>query len=976
MKIFRKVLCMILAVVMIAGITPRVEAQAANAPNVTQTEVEAKISKLRSIFNCDSGTKGYFTSDRKAASTSGSDNCYIQNVIKSSWLTNAIGMSGLSTSNMPLAYKPNGYRIDNDSCYSCMAFATFAEWYIFAGASSHKVTVSKLSNGKMAKSTFTDSRIGDVVVLQDSLNEVDGHAAIILGYDDSGIKVLDCNWPLSGYGHCVVQVHKISYGTYVYATVSRATNYSAHVHDYSGDKNIGYCNSCKNDYLTTSAFNSSKVYTSGRVTPKTTTQLHVKMRPYAASTWTNGDANIKADRATMEYTCKNHWGNTWYCVKFKDSSGNYKTGYVYNEDVNFVKDPNTVSASCFLASRFGGKINEGDSLWISKSEYGGSVKSTDGTTKLAKVVFGIYNTNGSLTSSKNEVTKTNINATSYSITSSDDTILFSSLSQGNYVFKITGYDVDGKSGSASFNFTVVKSGTTTYTVSYNANGGSGEPSSQTKIKDTTLTLSTQKPTRDGFAFIGWATSPSATSAQYQPGGSYTSNASVTLYAVWEKQIYTISYNANGGTGAPAAQTKAFGYALALSTQVPTRSGYAFLGWATSSSATSAQYQPGDIYSTNANLTLYAVWKTQTYTVSYNANGGSGAPSAQTKTHDVAFTLSTQKPTRDGYTFLGWATSSSAAYAQYQPGDSYTNNANVTLYAVWQDEIYTITYYSNGGVMCLRGVGGAYTDDYNTESKGKSTVIGKNIYTITRDGYTFMGWATNPNATVAQYQNGDIYNKDVDIDLYALWSKNASGNSPVIEVKGTTGMAGEEVSVTINLKNNPGISSMKLNVQYDSSILEPVSANIASGFKNASGANAIENISKNPIVLNWVLLGSGDINENTFATITFKIKDNAPKLKRGNIIVTYDADDVCNSKDENVPFEISNGYVEVVSYIPGDINGDGKVNNKDVTRLFQYLSGMDVEVVNNALDVNGDGKVNNKDVTRLFQYLSGMDVEIH
>ena len=192
----------------------------------------------------------------------------------------------------------------------------------------------------------------------------------------------------------------------------------------------------------------------------------------------------------------------------------------------------------------------------------------------------------------------------------------------------------------------------------------------------------------------------------------------------------------------------------------------------------------------------------------------------------------------------------------------------------------------------------------------------------------------------------------------------------------TGMAGEEVSVTINLKNNPGISSMKLNVQYDSSILEPVSANIASGFKNASGANAIENISKNPIVLNWVLLGSGDVNENTFATIIFRIKESAPKSKRGNIIITYDADDVYNSKDENIPFEISNGYVEVVSYIPGDINGDGKVNNKDVTRLFQYLSGMDVEVVNNALDVNGDGKVNNKDVTRLFQYLSGMDVKIH
>ena len=74
----------------------------------------------------------------------------------------------------------------------------------------------------------------------------------------------------------------------------------------------------------------------------------------------------------------------------------------------------------------------------------------------------------------------------------------------------------------------------------------------------------------------------------------------------------------------------------------------------------------------------------TYTVSYNANGGSGAPSAQTKTKDVSLTLSTTRPTRAGYNFLGWATSSSAVSAQYQPGSTYTANANVTLYAVWEE----------------------------------------------------------------------------------------------------------------------------------------------------------------------------------------------------------------------------------------------------------------------------------------------------
>ena len=83
---------------------------------------------------------------------------------------------------------------------------------------------------------------------------------------------------------------------------------------------------------------------------------------------------------------------------------------------------------------------------------------------------------------------------------------------------------------------------TTYTVTYNANGGSGAPSAQTKTKDVSLTLSTTRPSRAGYNFLGWATSASATSAQYQPGSTYTANANITLYAVWE-ELNTIAINA-------------------------------------------------------------------------------------------------------------------------------------------------------------------------------------------------------------------------------------------------------------------------------------------------------------------------------------------------------------------------------------------------------------------------------------------------
>jgi len=74
---------------------------------------------------------------------------------------------------------------------------------------------------------------------------------------------------------------------------------------------------------------------------------------------------------------------------------------------------------------------------------------------------------------------------------------------------------------------------TSYTVTYNANGGISPPEEQTKTQDVILTLSNDEPTRDGYTFKGWATNANATTAQYQPGGSYTANASVTLYAVWE-----------------------------------------------------------------------------------------------------------------------------------------------------------------------------------------------------------------------------------------------------------------------------------------------------------------------------------------------------------------------------------------------------------------------------------------------------------
>lgn len=165
------------------------------------------------------------------------------------------------------------------------------------------------------------------------------------------------------------------------------------------------------------------------------------------------------------------------------------------------------------------------------------------------------------------------------------------------------------------------------------------------------------------------------------GLTMTASTSITVAAL---DSYTVAYNANGSnvSGVPSSQTKWYGTNLTLSTTKPTRTGYTFQGWATSSTG-SVAYAAGATYSANASVTLYAVWKANTYTVSYNANGGSGAPSSQTKTYGVNLTLSTTKPTLTNYNFKGWGTSASSTTVSYAAGATYTANASITLYAVWE-----------------------------------------------------------------------------------------------------------------------------------------------------------------------------------------------------------------------------------------------------------------------------------------------------
>lgn len=265
-----------------------------------------------------------------------------------------------------------------------------------------------------------------------------------------------------------------------------------------------------------------------------------------------------------------------------------------------------------------------------------------------------------------------------------------------YGTTVSGYSSAGGSSSVSANISIPA--LSSYTVSYNANGGNGAPSSQTKYYGKTLTLSSNVPTRDGYTFAGWGTSADATGVSYSAGGSYTSNSSITLYAVWTvNKTMTICYDANGGQIAPASQTHLYGSTSTLSQGIPTRYGYVFLGWATTSTATSVQYASGASYTNDSFndgdvITLYAVWKEDDFlTIRYNADSSEWADLVQKHYVGTTSYITTEKPTKDGYKFLGWTDDSSSNVIKYSSGsvyenDNFTNGDTLTLYAIWMRSI--------------------------------------------------------------------------------------------------------------------------------------------------------------------------------------------------------------------------------------------------------------------------------------------------
>ena len=202
-------------------------------------------------------------------------------------------------------------------------------------------------------------------------------------------------------------------------------------------------------------------------------------------------------------------------------------------------------------------------------------------------------------------------------------------------------------------------------------------------------------------YISWAGGGS--NKRSEGGSALLVNGKNTAYYYFKgatptKYTYHLIHEFNyvGGTRWDITETTAAeSYQIDVNKGKPTRDRYKFDGWADTANATTARYFGGELITLtkdNPTKTIYAVWK-PIFELHYNANGGTGAPDSQTYTAlsatstQATFTVPNQTPTKDGYTFKGWADSSTATTAQYQPGGTIAvkhTDSPKTVYAVWEE----------------------------------------------------------------------------------------------------------------------------------------------------------------------------------------------------------------------------------------------------------------------------------------------------
>jgi len=267
-----------------------------------------------------------------------------------------------------------------------------------------------------------------------------------------------------------------------------------------------------------------------------------------------------------------------------------------------------------------------------------------------------------------------------------------------------------------------------YNITFDAAGGTGGEV-QTLVYGTAL--SAPAVTRAGYTFIGWSPSlPETVPA-----------ADTTYTAQWDRNMFRLSFNANGGTGEMDYHTMGLDGGVTVPNCAFTRTGYSFSGWNTAANGSGDSVEVGTILYLTYDLTLFAQWTVNNYIITFNANGGTGGTGPAAMDYGSALTAPTVVKT--GYTFMGW-----------DPEVPATVPANDQIYtAQWTGNTYTVSFNAGSGTVSPTDKVVTYGNAYG------------DLPVPTLEGFVFKGWWTESGTEVTGASTVSIAR---DHTLYSRW----------------------------------------------------------------------------------------------------------------------------------------------------------------------------------------------------------------
>jgi hypothetical protein len=264
-------------------------------------------------------------------------------------------------------------------------------------------------------------------------------------------------------------------------------------------------------------------------------------------------------------------------------------------------------------------------------------------------------------------------------------------------------------------------------------------------------------------------------------------SNTTLYAIWERNSLTVRYDLNGGSGTVPVDSTLYaaGDTVTVKSANLTRERYTFKGFSRDKDG-----NPLQSFSIQAHTTLYAVWKADYYTITYDANGGTGQAPIDTTEYSTGQSAPLKSPgdlKRDGFSFLGWSKTKDGAVIT-----RLTLTSDTTLYAIWANGEARIIYDANGGI------GPVPVDTAEHKAGTEFSLEGVGAQGLSRPGYYFAGWALSPEGDPIRkvYLNGMT-------TLYAVWRE---GNTFIIQFDGNGGIVNDRDAVRAVEATSPVLGS--------------------------------------------------------------------------------------------------------------------------------------------------------------------------